>query len=244
MHLNGLYSILRHRKTIQNQTPVASELIATIGFLDLPSHIVGRQTPTLNIWRDYCRGRSGTEPASGMPYNLLDIFSLIAEPDAEWHFWSWNTKDLDTTSVNYMLWDVTRLAGIIVAREYRRCSSGHIGPCDHASGGMFSSPSTEELVERIFSQLERLYQLSADVVRSTVNLLLFPAFTVGAQHSILSLKQKAFLEDFWTVFFFEDDTGSPHLQMPLKILRELWVNPCRRSADQIAQDWEVEVGLF
>ncbi|EAS32150.1 uncharacterized protein CIMG_03174 [Coccidioides immitis RS] len=239
MHLNGLYTILQHRKVAQNQTPIASELISTIGFLDLPSHIVGRQTPTLNIWRDYCRGKTGREPSSGIPYSLLDIFSMVSEPNAEWRFWTWIPEGPGRTTFSDMVWEMTRLAGIIRARGDHRRGGIPIGQRVSANNEV-SLPPTDALVERILGQLESLYDHPADVTPAMLNLLLFPAFTVGTQYNLLTPKQKIFLEDFWGEFFLDD--GSPHLQLPLKVLREVWATG--KTADQIARDWDAEVGLF
>ncbi|KAI1976517.1 hypothetical protein LOZ53_001755 [Ophidiomyces ophidiicola] len=241
MHLGGLHSILAHRHAIQNQTPIASELVCTIGFLDLPSHIVGRQTAPLNIWRDYCRGKTGIEPTSGMPYSLLDIFAVVGEPDAEWRFWSWNPIGLTATSARSMLWTITQLAGVILAREKHPWSRRTTN-----SSGEFSSPSTETLVDRVLAQLGSMSRGGGDdgLSPSTINLLLFPAFVAGSQHAVVSASQRAFLEAFWADFFSEDGTGSPHLALPLRILRELWTNANGRSADQVARGWDVEVGLF
>ncbi|EEP82171.1 predicted protein [Uncinocarpus reesii 1704] len=241
IHLNGLYTILQQRTAVQNRTPVAGELVASVGFLDIPSHIVGRQTPTLNIWRDYCRGKRGTEPASGMPYSLLDIFSLIAEPNVEWAFWSWTAGGLPTSRFSDALWEMNRLAGIIHARERRpRSRPGTLGARTQIPRP-FSSPPTETLVGRILEQLEHVYD-SPEATPSMTNLLLFPAFTVGTQHRFLTAQQRSFLEGFWAEYFADD--GSAHLQLPLKILRALWAAKEETSAEEIAREWKVEVGLF
>lgn len=249
MHLSGLYTMLQHRRTTLNRTPIASDLVATIGFLDLPSHIVGRKTPVLNIWRDYCRGKTGVEPASSMPYSLLDLFSLIAEPDAEWLFWSWSSDGLDsrnslaTLNVTHMLWDAIRSAGIIHTRtKYQHSRTQNVLYGNVHDGA--SAPPTKVLLERIMAQLAVLYQNAEDVPRTMVNLLLFPTFTVGTQSPMLSSAHKDFLENFWAEFFGENDSENPHLRLPLRIMRETWKSSGVKTPDQLAQELNVEIGLF
>ncbi|KAL1952477.1 hypothetical protein VTO42DRAFT_5281 [Malbranchea cinnamomea] len=239
IHLNGMHSILQYRHTMSNPTAVTSDIVYTIGFLDLPTHILGRQTPTLNIWRDYCRGKSGIESVSGLPYNLIDLFSTIGAPDVEMQFWTWTGAGIQAKPVQRRAWDATRFAGIICARQQQLASS------QLPSIGL-SGPPTEVLVQAIVDCLQDLLNTPREETSSVINLLLFPAFIAGTQCNVLSAAQKC-IEKFWNDFFLGDEGGkggSPMLEAPLNILHEMWTNDRGRTADQIAREWGLEIGLF
>lgn len=244
VHLNGMYSIIQYRHTMSTPTAVTSDIVDTIGFLDLSTHIIGRRSKALNIWRDYCRGKSGIEAVSGLPYSLVDLFSMIFAPDIELQFWTWTGAGIQANPVQRRAWDATRFAGIICARQHQQQyqhQPTHPNPFQHTAG-----PPTETLVQAIVDCLQDLLQTQApqDSPCPFLNLLLFPAFIAGTQTHVLSAPQRTCIDMFWNDFFLGDEGGSPMLEAPLDLLHEMWTNGLGRTADQIAREWELEIGLF
>ncbi|KAK2747758.1 hypothetical protein FQN57_001788 [Myotisia sp. PD_48] len=93
VHLSGLHSMIQYRSSLKFPNRITSDILDTVGFFDLPTHVLGRKSQPLNIWRDYCRGKTGIESQSGIPHSLLDLLSTIAEPGIEAKFWTWSWKD-------------------------------------------------------------------------------------------------------------------------------------------------------
>ena len=268
IHLNGMYSILQYRGAITNPTALTTDIVDTIGFLDLPTHILGRQSKTLNIWHDFCRGKDGVEPVSGLPFGVLDLFSMIAQPDIELQFWTWTGAGIEAKPVQRRAWDAIRFAGIISAREQHR-DQMPIQPSPSSPG----CPPTVTLVQAIVDCLNDFLATPREEACSVLNLYLYPVFIAGTQYNILSSAQKACIERFWKEFLLDPEgegavnrsgeaggrtvsdgqaggdagpegVGSPYVEAPLDILHELWTNSNRRTSDQIAREWGLEVGLF
>jgi hypothetical protein len=259
IHLTGLYSILQFRDAVTNPTALTSDIVGTIGFLDLPTHIVGRQTKPLNIWRDYCRGKEGLESVSGLPHGLLDLLSNVFHPDIEMQFWTWTGAGLVAKPIQRRAWDAIRVAGIISAREYQHqqqqqqpFTSNHVQNPHHrrpSSGN--SCPPTDTLVQAIIDCLRDFLRTPRDEAIPVLNLFLYPTFMAGTQGDLLSPPHKAVIEDFFKGSMLEEEAGdtgggpgAPHLEVPLDILREMWTNRKGRTADMIAKEWKIEIGLF
>ncbi|EEQ33780.1 conserved hypothetical protein [Microsporum canis CBS 113480] len=281
IHLNGLYSIIRYRNTLSAPSHISSEILDSIGFFDLPTHVLGRATKPLNIWRDYCRGKSGIEPNSNIPFSLIDLLSLVGQTGVEMQLWTWQWNDGGNESsgrnahppslLTRLAWDATRLAGIISSREYKLLN--HVEITDLSASDPYKSPQSENdgcpptpfLVEAILSNLttilttdssqqpqqpysqDRQHQQPSQEACEVLNLLLYPAFVAGNQPTLLTPQHKQRIEVFWQELFPDmgaDGPGTPHIQVPLDILRDLWRDARGRTADMIAKERGVEIGLF
>ncbi|KAF3481174.1 pestheic acid cluster transcriptional regulator [Arthroderma uncinatum] len=296
VHLNGLYSIIQYRNTLTVPSRISSEILDSIGFFDLPTHVLGRATKPLHIWRDYCRGKSGIEPNSNIPFSLIDLFSTIGQPGVELQFWTWTWNESSgqndsnenssrnahpPSALTRLAWDATRLAGIISAREYKllnyaeRTEFSPTNPYQPPESENDSCPPTQFLVEAIISNLTTILttepqqqplpyqqypeqtdrqqqqqqppQPPPQEMYEVLNLLLYPAFVAGTQHTLLTTQHKQRIEAFWQELFPDmgaDGPGTPHIQVPLDILRDLWRDARGRTADMIAKERGVEIGLF
>lgn len=294
IHLNGLCSILQHRNTTNSPSHnhISAEVVDTIGFFDLPTHTLGRQTKPLHIWRDYCRGKSGIESNSNIPYSLIDLLSAITEPGVELQCWNWtwdgrvddngnprqqqhpnrpmpaqntpvnNQAFGSATPLQRLAWDATRLAGIISAREYKQQQLIHSYHNNNSTTSLLlppdlppdNCPPTPLLLETILTTLKTILhypEAEKGQALEIINILLYPAFMAGTQHVFLSPHQKGVIETFWREFFLQDDSGSGDggdgqaaTSVALEILKDLWRDGRGRSADQVAKDKGVEVGLF
>ncbi|EFE43722.1 C6 finger domain protein, putative [Trichophyton verrucosum HKI 0517] len=277
VHLNGLYSIIQCRNAVSAPSPISSEILDSIGFFDLPTHVLGRATKPLHIWRDYCRGKSGIEPNSNIPFSLIDLLSMVGQPGVEMQLWTWQWDNNNSSSssssspgrnahppslLTRLAWDATRLAGIISSREYKLLNyaqttdlspSNPYQPTQSDDG----CPATPFLVEGILSNLTTILTTESQhqhhqhqppqEVCEVLNLLLYPAFVAGSQHTLLTPLHKQRIEAFWQELFPDmgaDGPGMPHLQVPLDILRDLWRDARGRTVDMIAKERGVEIGLF
>ncbi|EFR04092.1 hypothetical protein MGYG_07099 [Nannizzia gypsea CBS 118893] len=282
IHLNGLYSMIKCRNALAAPSPISSEILDSIGFFDLPTHVLGRATKPLHIWRDYCRGKSGIEPNSNIPFDLIDLLSMISQPGIEMQLWTWQWTEGNNGStgrnahppslLTRMAWDATRLAGIISAREYKLVNydeTADLSPSNpyQSTQGEDGCPTTPFVVEAILSNITTILttesqqhhqyqhhqhqpqqpQQPPQEVCEVLNLLLYPAFIAGSQHTCLTPQHKQRIEAFWQELFPDmgaDGPGMPHLQVPLDILRDLWSDARGRTADMIAKERGVEIGLF
>ncbi|KAF5008797.1 hypothetical protein FDECE_4952 [Fusarium decemcellulare] len=133
--------------------------IETMGVMDLPTFVRGRQTVTLGLWSRYRAsqdaspgGRStGIEVVSGLPRSLLDIFAGIQTAEADALFLTWPGDVGDVPHCH--LWEAYRVAGILMGRRLRQCLAG--GDYMVASPRP-DSPSTEPLMARLMAALDAL----------------------------------------------------------------------------------------
>lgn len=127
-HIQPLVKLLSMR-TSSSWSPFNEHAFEVLGYYDLPSFIVNRRAPRLDIWQTYCMhdtDRSEIEPVSGLPRSLLDIFARLEEADCEERFWFWYGREGSVLQVH--LWDAHRFAGMLKHREikndYRRRMRG------------------------------------------------------------------------------------------------------------------------
>ncbi|KAH9214879.1 hypothetical protein DL95DRAFT_337383 [Leptodontidium sp. 2 PMI_412] len=120
-------------------TAFGSHALDILGYFDLPTFVLNRQHPRLNIWRRYCfSGHSpeglidDVEPVSGLPRSLLDIFSLLEEPGGDERLWCW--PGCLGSLLQCHLWDAYRHAGILKYRELQKVYY-HSGGDNTASQG-------------------------------------------------------------------------------------------------------------
>lgn len=246
IHLNGVLLLLRNRKPLFDFNPIESGVIEAIGFLDLPTHTIGRRTPSPCIWHNYCRFKNGIEVVSGLPYNLLDLLSAIEDSDIEARLWSWSYEA--SNSALQQMWDATRLAAIIHARERCRRIQQTADPA--LSSGLISStvsyPSTDVLVHRILTILEDILKVLWDERYNSVwSMILFVLFIAASNGQYLTDSDKMFVDKTWIEAFACDDGPLvSYYRVPLEIVHHIWANNDGKTANQLARARGLEVPLF
>lgn len=102
-----------------------------MAFFDLPSFVVNRQTPRLDIWtafRPRLMRAAGAdevvEEVSGLPRSLLDVFARLGEPGCEDRFWRWPGCEGRMSQVQ--MWEAYRYAGILKHREWFRTAANRM----------------------------------------------------------------------------------------------------------------------
>lgn len=196
IHLKGMEKLLHARLTTlptRDPTAYAIEAIEVMGIMDLPTFVIGRQSPSLGIWRQYRSGQllpqaatpDAIEPMSGLPKSLIDLFSAADEERSEEGFWLW--PGFEGNMLQCHLWEAYRLAGMLDARRIRR-QRGQISPKSPSSGrfSMVSSPhvhlpNNAIIVARLLSSLDairtRAHQSEAEGLL-IMNAIFYPLFIV------------------------------------------------------------------
>ncbi|KAI5308840.1 hypothetical protein KEM55_004734 [Ascosphaera atra] len=121
-HIQPVLKLLTMRTDLDLMyRPFHAHAVEVMGYYDLPSFIINRKGPRLDIWQNYCRrqgtDREGIEPVSGLPRSLLDIFADLEEGDCEERFWYWYGREGTVLQVH--LWDAHRYAGMLKHREIK-----------------------------------------------------------------------------------------------------------------------------
>lgn len=249
IHLSGLFSLLQVRKSRLDADRFLSSFIETLGLLDLPIFTIGRQTRPLCIWYNHCRFKDGVEPLSGLPYSLLDLFSMIEDPDIENRLWAWSYQAPDPRV--QQAWDMNRLAAIMSARELQsQCRPRAIAvDCTFSLAPLSdrSSASTDAIVHHILGALELLnVEHDHDIdCCPWWSSLLFVLFITGSQNEHLTAADKGCINNHWKELYSEEDGQPiPYFRLPLVILHELWTNKDGKTATQLAYARGLEISLL
>ncbi|KAG6027987.1 hypothetical protein E4U41_000796, partial [Claviceps citrina] len=156
MHLHGMYAVLLTRglqDSLADQTPFRRHLIEVLGYLDLPGFAVGRQNPSIGVWRRHCREPGylcrppqldSVEYVSGLPRSLLDLLSAVdAGEITEEDLWDWPGAPGSIPQCH--LWEAYRLAGIVSLRhpQLYTPARGSQGSDDQHGPSSSRSPSVD-----------------------------------------------------------------------------------------------------
>ncbi|KAK1635713.1 hypothetical protein BDP81DRAFT_430153 [Colletotrichum phormii] len=134
-----------------------------IGLMDMPCLVLGRQCPSMGIWRRFRKvqdswkgGRVGDlEVVTGVPQSLLDIFSDTPFETAEVsisRFWGWPGEMGEY--VQCLLWDCWRFAGLLhIRRREQRRNAARKDAQFVGDDQQDASPSSEIVLYRLISGL-------------------------------------------------------------------------------------------
>lgn len=229
VHLNGITSILEERGILAIPAAGAKDLITLIGVLDLPTHILGRKSNNLHVWYNHCRGQSGLEPVTGLPCSLLDLLSSVMEPDIEKRLLLWPGEPGEPAQCK--IWNATRYAGVITARYIQ----------------MISDIDTEPIAVAVRNIILAMHELRTDTRNkpsTNRNAFLYPLVAAGSQQSVLTDKDKLFIDSYIVDLANGSLDKDPYYKGVATVLRELWKNNHGRSLQQVTRDLNLELGLF
>jgi hypothetical protein len=203
MHLNFIDELFV--KSVEKEhfgslTPYGHHAVETLGFMDLPTLVIGRQPLSRGIWRRYRQcphplrqgeRAGGIEPVSGLPRSLLDLFSRIEEPNIQLDFQLWPGETGDY--LQCQLWEAYRLAGVLMAKRVGQLRSSEACPniSDRPPGSNNTVPTgsnTHAYIHRLFSALEAVWLGSAQAHTKgslVMNAFLYPAFVSGLEVDFL-----------------------------------------------------------
>ena len=272
MHLQGMYNILQSHGVenfpAHQDTPFRMHLFEVMGVMDMPTFTIGRQTPSIGVWRKYCRNAGGrgedVEQVSGLPRSLLDIFSCIDAGTTEETFLDWPGEP--GTFLQCHLWEAFRLAGLLACRQRSRFTTiegqESRSPISSSSLETPSSaisipsqrlpqrlPRTEVLVSRILASLDALRRECAEPReqdRGTLilNAIEYPVFVVGLEVDLINRDpdmKKTIRESLDDLYRGETEDQN---RMVKELLEDLWKNGSGVDVNQLVQRKGLELGLF
>lgn len=238
----------------RHESGFRSHLLEVMGVMDLPSFAIGRQNPSLGVWRRYCRNRGEHTPddvevVSGLPKSLLDIFSCIGEGATEEDFWDW--PGMEGTLLQYQLWEAYRLAGILTIRHGQLHSNGASPsqPEQPSQCRRRALPQTKVIVSRILSSLTAISRGSMEPDGKdslVINAIDYPVFVVGLQTEILNedANLKQIVRGCFVLRRRRAEVEKDN-QTLLGLLEEWWQSGHEmRSVHQLAQSRGLELGLL
>ncbi|KAJ5675539.1 hypothetical protein N7462_008436 [Penicillium macrosclerotiorum] len=251
MHLEGMHNILQSHGLDDQQSTIRqslfrAHLLEVMGVMDIPCVAVGRQRPSIGIWRRFCQPtgpRHGIEPVTGLPRTLVDLFAGIDFDTTEQSFWDWSGEA--GSFLQCYLWEAHRLAGILTLRRNARLGK-QLSP-DMSESASWRHPikcplDETVLVARILANLDALRlayferPTEEPCIRNAVNL---PLFIAGLEVTVISHNPQ------WQRTIRSCVLGSRQDEILLDILEELWHrNDPMLDVDDIARARGVEMGLL
>ncbi|KAG5980475.1 hypothetical protein E4U55_003988 [Claviceps digitariae] len=275
MHLHGIYNVLFTRglqEPLRNHEPFRRHLIEVLGYLDLPGFAVGRQNPSIGVWRRHCREPGylcrppqfdSVEFVSGLPRSLLDLLSAIDGMEiSEEDLWDWPGAPGSLTQCH--LWEAYRLAAIISLRhprlyiptQHSDVSSSSASPSADGSSPASSASrkavpaSTDVVATRIISHIDAITcaYVAPDAVRDSLlfNAIDYPLFVAGIEVEVMNAKPelKAAIKKCFAVRkeAFKYPSRGTIL---LDIMEEWWACAGEdRSINDLAASRGLELGLL
>jgi hypothetical protein len=247
-HLHGLEAILTQLDLHKPATPrndLKQHLLEACALLDLPGFTIGRRNPSRQLWSRFVLPlrRTGIEPVTGLPRSLLDILSCIDSPGTRHALLSWTPAKADHV-IQYHMWEVFRLAGLLLNGCLRLSSEDGIG-----SDVQDKSGENENLTMRLYSNIQSLKNVPYDPFRNPLRrCILYPLWIAALLTDDGSVIRQLFFDEFKS---FVSDRGYPVDHAAWSVLLEAW--SIRRQepglsplivADNVASEKEIELHLF
>ena len=266
VHLSGIEKLLEGRSRLSPRTLPSTyslQAIEVMGVMDLPTFVIGRQTPSLGIWRRFrsgklirfTKGPDAVEPMCGLPRSLIDLLSYDGDVSTEEGLYLW--PGLVGSILQCHLWEAYRLAAILDIRRRRADGSSFTATTaqpleyDRTSGQTpLTLPSNAVLVSRAMSAMNALREGAEHLSKTDMlvaNAVLYPLFTLGLEVARSeACEEWQDLIDKW--FQWQIDLNpSVSTDLAWQLIKD--VSQVRKhgvlsSPDDIARDRGVEVGLL
>lgn len=126
MHLKGLSSLFASHWELrprQRLDPLLIHVIEVLSLMDMPTFVVGRQSPCLDLWKTYRLNRppdeermyddADIEETCGIPRSLLDLICNIENINTKQQLWHWKGHAGNVQQCH--LWEAYRFAAILRA---------------------------------------------------------------------------------------------------------------------------------
>ena len=196
MHLKGLSSFFVSHWSAQSaqrlEDPWLIHIIEVLAVMDMPTFVVGRTSPCLNLWTRYRLQRPSdekriyedgdVEDISGLPRSLLDLISSIErahKDDTKERLWAW--KGHSGTFQQCHLWESYRFAAIL--RSDERHPDVTVPMSDHQDQAADDNVRARELATcRLLASLDALFTGLDDPQSHHLlmsNSVLYPLFAAG-----------------------------------------------------------------
>ncbi|KAL2677381.1 hypothetical protein Neosp_011151 [[Neocosmospora] mangrovei] len=237
------------------QDPSSRQALESLGVMDLPSFVLGRNSPTIGIWKNFRiaqgswnQGRlDGVEPVTGIPRSLLDIFAAVAEEpgdDIALRLWSWQDGGGDTTQRR--LWDCWRLSGILDVRRRRRRLFSNVDYTPLAQSDdepRDSAPDTDTILCRLMEAIQavnRAFSIPCPENLPSYHGLVYPLMTVSLE--VARLRRHPEWKQTLDEVRYRIEENSPFrlAQIAFKLLDDAWRE---ESSDFDIEDAAREMGV-
>lgn len=262
VHLHGMHQILQsfgfRTSSMTHFTTFQSHSIEVMGIMDLPTLVLGRQTPCLGVWKRYCRSpnfcytqdRDSVEHVSGLPRSLIDLMSEIGEGGAtELDFWDW--PGANGSFLQIQLWEAYRVAAILSIR-HRNLQSAlgvRLGPSRTRPDLRSRRPEDCVLVCRLLSYLDAMLRACESLEQRghrLMNAVQYPAFIAGleVQNMNDNPSWKALVRNCF-LHHFRKKPASDDNGLLLGFLEELWyIGIDNSDVDQTLRERGLELSLI
>ena len=227
-----------------------AQAIEVMGIMDLKAFVVGRQYPSLQVWRRYRSGQlirseeetDAIQSMSGLPHTMVDLLALDDNEVTEEQFWLW--PGCRGTLIQCQMWDAYRFAMMI---DMRRRRTGYL-TINRSS--VVRLPNDDILVTKALSSIDAVYngfEKPAAATSLVMNAMLLPLFHVALEVLTAdNFEGRHELITTWFEFLLS--------KLPYANTKQAWElvqdyaserkNGLYRNADDIARSKGIEVGLF
>ena len=175
----------------------------------------------------------------------MDLLSSIMLPGAESALKTWQGEA--GSPIQSCVWEITRCAGILSAREYQKNQSqGHTNIVGSSKDLISASqPSTESLVKSILCSIRVLRSGGLKEVIPFKQTLLYPVVAAASQSQFLTELDQNFILDCVKDIARNNGSGSnPYYNGIHVVLTKLWAGDVGTSLENVARNLGHELGLF
>lgn len=235
--------------------PELTQAIEVMGVFDLPPLVVGRQTPSLNVWRRYRLGQlirsveeiDSVEMVTGIPRSMIDMLAYEDGQLTEEHLWLW--PGCAGTLLQCQLWEAYKYAMMLKIRRQRR--TGTTVPQYHSpiQARKTKLPDDNLLLIKALSAIDAVYNgarqpAAADSL--VLNAILYPLFIVGVEVFMSDDQDRQDLVIGWFNQLLESDPFA-NVQQAWDVLQTIassYKEGRIVTADEVARFKHIELGLF
>lgn len=233
--------------------PVLTQAIEIMGIFDLPNLVIGRQTPSLHIWRRYRLGQlvrvvpeaDHVEAVTGIPRSMIDILAYEGDDLMEEDLWLWT--GCVGTLLQCQLWDAYRYSTMLNVRRKRQRRSATIHQTS-VPELKTRLPADEILLIKALSAIDAVYNGAmqpAAIDSLVLSAILYPLFLVGVEVFMSRDKEKQEVVTEWYKQRLREDPFANARQSweVLQTISSTYEEGRYITADEVARSQGIEVAL-
>lgn len=258
IHIHGMEKLLDGRANLSplaQPDPELTHAIEVMGLFDLPYLVVGRQTPSLNVWRRYRLGQlvrltaeeDSIEAVSGIPRSMIDMLACDEEDLTEEQLWLW--PGCAGTLLQCQLWEAYKFAIMLdVRRRKRHRRTARHGQSPTRAPGV-NLPDDKLLVIKALSALDAVHigaKQPAAADSLAMNAILYPLFIVAIEVFTSDNKEWQEIVGPWFHALLEHDPFANGRQSweIVQAIAESHREGQFVTADEVARSKQIEVALL
>ncbi|KAH7139059.1 hypothetical protein B0J11DRAFT_34192 [Dendryphion nanum] len=233
IHVNALISLIGPPSDPTKLKGQLLVFVSLLGFLDLPSHCLNRQTASRQLWKTHCLGQDGVHIISGLPFSLLDLISRVDVSDVELLFMEWIVPDGEPAQQS--LWEATRYAGILSAVETARAKGRILFPVAQSAG-----VDLKDVVHKVLCAVRQCLSCVSPELSHFKQALLYPLIMAASQPIVLDNNAREFICQ--TMNELACEINHSYYKGALSIIFEFWKGG-DQSLEHTAQRLDTELAL-